>query len=48
MRRSRCRTTYIVTAFGLGVLLSLVCPSELLLIVTLFVLVIASISGMIC
>lgn len=48
MKRSRCRTTHLVAAFGIGVLLSLVCPSELLLIVTLIVLVFGSVCGIIC
>jgi len=43
MKRSRCRTTYMVAAFGIGVLLSLVCPSKWLLIVTLFALVFVSV-----
>lgn len=48
MKRSRCRTTHIVAAFGIGVLLSLVCPSELLLVVTLLVLVLVSVGGIMC
>ncbi len=48
MKRSRCRPIYLVAAFGIGVLLSLICPSELLLVVTLIVLVIVSFSGVIC
>ncbi len=47
MKRSRCRTTYIIAAFGIGMLLSLVCPSDLMLIVTLIVLVLVSVCGMI-
>jgi len=45
VKRSQRFPSWIVGAFGVGVLMSLLCPSNLMLIVTLLVLILVAICG---